>query len=307
MNTKYYTYALSLASTAVLGISSMASAQSTESETPAAAAPATEQQPPAETKTETADSKPQEATSSSSENVDAKPRQQSGPDRFLSRIPLYTALDINKDGEITADELEKASDSLKALDKNQDGKLSADELRPAFNEGGFGGQRGERGNRGGYGEKRGKGKGKDKHKHDKGDMGGHDDQGGESKKDRKKDRQNEGGYGRGNEGGNAAAPAAATAPAAPSGMVTRLMAYDKNKDGKLSKDEVPERMAQILTKADKDGDGVATEAELIAAYSTPASTSASVNDQGGGKGKNNMQDTGADYGGGDDDDDDDDN
>ena len=45
-------------------------------------------------------------------------------------IPLaVTALDLNKDGVIDADEIAKATASLKALDKNGDGKLSADEYR----------------------------------------------------------------------------------------------------------------------------------------------------------------------------------
>ncbi len=43
--------------------------------------------------------------------------------------PLFGALDINKDGVIDADELAKASESLKPLDKNGDGKIAAEELR----------------------------------------------------------------------------------------------------------------------------------------------------------------------------------
>ena len=45
--------------------------------------------------------------------------------------PIVAALDLNKDGVIDADEMIKASESLKALDKNSDGKLTADEFRPA--------------------------------------------------------------------------------------------------------------------------------------------------------------------------------
>jgi collagen type III alpha len=51
------------------------------------------------------------------------------------------ALDTNKDGEISADEIKNASKSLKTLDKNGDGKLSAAELRPMF-PGREGGQQG---------------------------------------------------------------------------------------------------------------------------------------------------------------------
>ena len=37
---------------------------------------------------------------------------------------------MNKDGTIDADELAKATESLKKLDKNGDGKITEEELRP---------------------------------------------------------------------------------------------------------------------------------------------------------------------------------
>ncbi|WP_263418760.1 EF-hand domain-containing protein [Terriglobus albidus] len=45
-------------------------------------------------------------------------------------------------------------------------------------------------------------------------------------------------------------------------MAQRLMVFDKNRDGVLTKDEVPERMAGIFTRADKNGDGKITDDEL---------------------------------------------
>lgn len=48
-------------------------------------------------------------------------------------------------------------------------------------------------------------------------------------------------------------------------MVTRLMEYDRDKDGTLKADEVPERMRAIITRADSNGDGAATREELLAA------------------------------------------
>jgi len=45
-------------------------------------------------------------------------------------------------------------------------------------------------------------------------------------------------------------------------MAQRLMAFDKNSDGVLTKDEVPERMAGIFARADKNGDGKITADEL---------------------------------------------
>ena len=44
--------------------------------------------------------------------------------------PVLKALDVDRDGDLSADEISKASESLKSLDKNDDGKLTEDELRP---------------------------------------------------------------------------------------------------------------------------------------------------------------------------------
>lgn len=57
-----------------------------------------------------------------------RPRQPGGPPRVQ---PLMVALDSNKDGELSAEEIANAPTSLKTLDKNKDGKLTPDELRPA--------------------------------------------------------------------------------------------------------------------------------------------------------------------------------
>ena len=50
----------------------------------------------------------------------------------------------------------------------------------------------------------------------------------------------------------------------PQQMVSRLMANDKNGDGKLSKDELPERMQNLLDRADTDKDGALSKEELTA-------------------------------------------
>ncbi|MGC4014545.1 MAG: hypothetical protein QM755_08535 [Luteolibacter sp.] len=44
--------------------------------------------------------------------------------------PILGALDANKDGIISADELSKASANLAALDKNSDGQITIDEVIP---------------------------------------------------------------------------------------------------------------------------------------------------------------------------------
>lgn len=44
--------------------------------------------------------------------------------------PVISALDANRDGTLSADELEDAADSLLELDKDGDGELSPEELHP---------------------------------------------------------------------------------------------------------------------------------------------------------------------------------
>jgi Ca2+-binding EF-hand superfamily protein len=56
------------------------------------------------------------------------PRGPRGPGRHGP--PIVRALDTNKDGVISADEIANAATSLKALDANGDGTVSVDELRP---------------------------------------------------------------------------------------------------------------------------------------------------------------------------------
>ena len=51
-------------------------------------------------------------------------------------------------------------------------------------------------------------------------------------------------------------------------MVNTLFSFDANKDGKLSKDEVPERMQGIFARADADKDGFLTRDELTKATAT---------------------------------------
>jgi hypothetical protein len=58
--------------------------------------------------------------------------------------PIVAALDLNKDGIIDAEEIAKASKSLKKLDKNGDRKLTSEEFRPQ-QPGGMGGPGGQGG------------------------------------------------------------------------------------------------------------------------------------------------------------------
>lgn len=71
------------------------------------------------------------------------------PRRGEFRGPLIAAIDANGDGELSADEIAKASDALKKLDKNQDGKLGPDELRGPMGPGPGGPGQGRQGGPGG--------------------------------------------------------------------------------------------------------------------------------------------------------------
>ena len=85
------------------------------------------------------------------ERPKGKERPGGGPGFFrFPPNPLADALDTNKDGEISAEEISAAVTSLKKLDKNSDGKLTRDELRPQFSgrPGGSGGPGGPGGGRG---------------------------------------------------------------------------------------------------------------------------------------------------------------
>lgn len=53
-----------------------------------------------------------------------------GPGGMLPPHPLMEALDLDKDGKLSAEEIKKAPQSLLKLDKNGDGELTRDELRP---------------------------------------------------------------------------------------------------------------------------------------------------------------------------------
>ena len=120
---------------------------------------------------------------------------------MIPRLPLMMALDTDKDGSLSATEIENASKALAKLDKDGDGTLSHEELRPDFaamaREGGFpGGQPGE-----------GRGMGKE--------------------------------------------------------MMARMFEQrDADKDGKLSGDEIPERMKENVSRVDENGDGAIDKSEM---------------------------------------------
>lgn len=137
-----------------------------------------------------------------------------GRPNFLMMMPIIVVLDVNKDGEISKEEMENATAALQKLDKDKNGKLTEEELRPDF--GGFGRRDGDR--RGpGDGDRRGAG--------------------------------GPGGPGRGDANRG-------------SDFVERMMKNDKNKDGKLTKDELPERMQPMFDRIDTNKDKEVDKTEL---------------------------------------------
>ncbi|QDV52956.1 EF-hand domain-containing protein [Gimesia fumaroli] len=133
-----------------------------------------------------------------------------GRPNFLMMMPIIVVLDVNKDGEISKEEMENATAALQKLDKDKNGKLTQEELRPDF--GGFARRDGDRRGPGGSG--------------------------------------GQGGFGR-RDGGNRTGD-----------FVSRMMNNDKNKDGKLTKDELPERMQPMFDRIDTNKDKEVDKAEL---------------------------------------------
>ncbi len=84
------------------------------------------------------------------------------PGGMMRSMPIMVALDKDKNGEISKEEIEGAVAALKTLDKNKDGKISMEEMMPDLSQ--MGGGRGEDGadgsaGRGGAGGRGGEGRG----------------------------------------------------------------------------------------------------------------------------------------------------
>lgn len=136
--------------------------------------------------------------------------------------PITQALDADKDGIISSKEIANAVAALKTLDKNKDGRLTDDEIRPP-RPGGFGPPGGGPGGQGG--------------------RGGDGPPGG--------GRPGEGNAGRGGQGGQGGG-----------GVEGFLARFDKNKDGKLQKSEMPGRLGELAPQVDANKDGELDKAEL---------------------------------------------
>ena len=62
----------------------------------------------------------------------------------MRRMPVLLALDKDKDGQLSAEEIADAAKALQTVDNNGDGKLTIEELRPSAGRNGR-----DRGSRGG--------------------------------------------------------------------------------------------------------------------------------------------------------------
>ncbi|MEM8666496.1 MAG: EF-hand domain-containing protein [Planctomycetota bacterium] len=166
---------------------------------------------------------------------------------FMQMIPVMAALDANKDGRISSDEIENAAVALRKLDKNRDGQLTMDEIRPQGG-GTFTGRRGQ-GAEGGQGRPGG--------------------------------AQGRPGSAQGRPGGTQGRPGMQGQQGRGEFMARMFQQRDANKDGKLSGDEIPEQMAGRLDRIDTDGDQAISKKELESAMSRAGSSRQRGGDQGG--------------------------
>ena len=145
--------------------------------------------------------------------AEADPRGPEGPEFRRPPNPLLEALDANGDGEISADEIEKAAAAVAKLDKNGDGKLTGDEIRQF--ERVAGPQEGSEG-----GPRPGPGR--------------------EAGRIARRDSN----------------------PFSSEVFIALIMELDKNMDGTVSKDEIPQRLQKLLYRADFNVDGAVDKQEL---------------------------------------------
>lgn len=140
--------------------------------------------------------------------------------------PLMIALDTDKDGTISAEEIAGAVAALKTLDRNEDGKLDHEELRP---EPGDHGEPGRGPRDGDHPRPEGDRPPRDGDRPPReGDRPRGDDD--RERGDREPGDRGPGGRGPGGPGG--------PPPGGPDGFVDRLMQHDLDDDGKLSRDEL---------------------------------------------------------------------
>lgn len=165
---------------------------------------------------------------------------------FRSSVSIWSKLDTNGDGKLSDEEVAKAAEILKSLDADKDGVVSAEESGLGFMNRERGGRSEGGSEEGGKYEKRGK-----KEKKEEDDDDDHEEEE-DDDDDSSEGKEDKGGKGSSSGGGSM------------SSTVRTWMGFDKNGDSKLTADELPKKLAEIVTKADTDKDGALSVVELEA-------------------------------------------
>ncbi|WP_149499387.1 EF-hand domain-containing protein [Roseiconus lacunae] len=171
--------------------------------------------------------------------------------QMLLRLPIVAALDADRDGEISESEISNAATALKTLDRNKDGKIDFAELRPADMGPPTDERMRGRGPEGRGPEGRGpEGRGPEGRGPEGRGPEGRGPRDGDEARGRGPGMFRGGDFGRGGD---------------PTQIVDRMMRQDKNDDGLLSEDELPQWMSRIVERADQNDDGKLSRDELLKA------------------------------------------
>ena len=194
---------------------------------------------------------------------------------------LMRAMDTNHDGTLSKDEIAAAPQSLKKLDRNDDGEITRSELggsaplRGGWRVARWAGQPARR--QGGQGfdpkqmlqrmDKNGDGKlSKDEVGERMRDRFGDIDANGDGYIDASELGRVFGGMRRGDGQGRPAGQGRPDGAGQGAGGQQMLQRMDKNNDGKLSKDELPERMKENFDRLDANSDGFSTRPSFAAPW-----------------------------------------
>ena len=162
-------------------------------------------------------------------------RPQGGPAEFIERIKGF---DQNNDGKITKDEMpERMQAMIERLDTNKDGAIDNKELAALKDRLAQGGQ-GQQGQR-------------PQGQRPEGQQG-----------QRPQGQRPEGQQGQRPQGQRPEGQQGQRPQFNPADMIKRIKESDKNKDGKITKDELPEQMQRMFPRIDTNQDGAIDREEL---------------------------------------------